>query len=167
MTDPTPSTGVAPVNLSSDVGKVRLLVGDTDPINVASGQGEYFWYSDDELTTLLSIQGTPQRTAIYVLRMVSLTPALQLKKWQSADLAVDGPAISTALAAIIRDIENGITATTEAEAADLFSVVNTGAPIAQPALYPQNIPEINGVPLDPTIPLGIPARQRPWVGGLL
>ena len=35
------NTGVAPVDLGSNVGKVRVLLGDTDPTNIVAGEGVY------------------------------------------------------------------------------------------------------------------------------
>ena len=41
------NTGVAPPNFTTDVGKVRVLLGDTDPTNVAAGSGTYMYFSDE------------------------------------------------------------------------------------------------------------------------
>jgi hypothetical protein len=150
--------GVAPPDLTTDVGKVRLLVGDTDPSNVTSGVGTYFWFSDDELQGLVDLNGSVKAASIYVLRMVAMTPAMQLRKWQSADLMVDGPAITTALRALIKDIEAGVGAAAEAEALDIFQVVDP-APIYSPldiyggrrprSPWPPKYDELEPVPGDP------------------
>lgn len=149
--------GVAPPDLTSDVGKVRLLIGDTDASDITSGQGTYLWYSDDEIAALIPLTGDSiPRTAIRILRIVALTPAMQLKKWSSADLSLDGPAITNALRAMIKDIEAGLDVDAEAGANDTFLVVSTGPAMAQPALYPTRVPTFNGNPIDPTLPFPYP-----------
>lgn len=91
----TANTGVAPPDFTTLEGKVRVLVGDTDPTDVAAGEGTYAWYSDDELIALGEMFGdNPKRVAIWVLSQVSVNMAMQLKKWTSEDLQVDGPAIA-------------------------------------------------------------------------
>lgn len=88
--------GAYPFNPATPVGKTRLLIGDTDPVlDQMAGQGEYLWYSDSELTALLGMFGeNPARTASHVLRTIGLDEAMLLKKFSSADLTVDGPAIA-------------------------------------------------------------------------
>lgn len=151
------NTGKYPVDTATDIGKVRVLVGDTDPKNITGTEpdqtGEYLWYSDAELQSLIDVQGGgAQRIAIYVLRMVAMTPAMQLKKWSSADLSVDGAAITRALRDLIADIEKGLDGEDATEASSYFEVFSTGPAMAQPALYPDNPLEYNGKPLDPTLP---------------
>ena len=97
------NTGASPLDPTTLAGKVRTLVGDTDPTPFdpdVPGQGEYAWFSDTELETLGELFGdNPKRVAIWVLSQVAVSQALLLKKWTSEDLSVDGPAI-------IRGIEN-------------------------------------------------------------
>lgn len=140
--------GVYPPVYTTDVGTVRLLTGDTDATNVISGEGDYLWMGDAEITALVAARGTAQRAAIYILRLVAMTPAMQLKKWSSADLTVDGPAITSALRALIKDIEAGLNGEDGLAASEVAMIVPTGAPIAQPAMYPGAV----GVDLDPTLP---------------
>lgn len=95
-----PNTGAYPVNGATLAGKVRILVGDTDPKPV-TGQptlGEYAWYSDAELEALGEMHdGNPKRVAIWVLSMVAVNQALLLRKWTSEDLQIDGPAIAAGI----------------------------------------------------------------------
>jgi hypothetical protein len=151
-----PNSGTAPPAFDTPTGQVRLLTGDTNPTDVdtATDMGTYLWYSDEEIQALLDLKNdSPQRTAIFILRMVSLTPAMQLKKWSSADLSVDGPAITRALRETIADIENGLGEEAGADAADFFALVNTGTVMGQPAFYPETPIQYNGVDLDPTLPM--------------
>ena len=148
--------GISPIDANSPVGRVRLLTGDTDAVDVSpSGRGEYMWMSDDEIEGHIALHGSPQRAAIFILRMVAMTPAMQYKKWSSADLTVDGPAITSALRALIADIEKSLDADAASEVADLIGVVPTGASVSQPALLPRQDVMWNGEALDPTLPFRI------------
>jgi len=95
--------GVAPPDFNTLAGKVRVLVGDTDPTDVSAGQGTYAWYSDDELDALGGMfADNPKRVAIWVLSQVAVNMAMQLKKWTSEDLQVDGPAIAKGIEATLK-----------------------------------------------------------------
>lgn len=124
------NTGAAPADFASPVGQVRLLMGDTDPANVDvdAGTGEYAWFSDAELTGFLALNNAdPRRAAIAGLRLVAMTPALKLRKWTSADLQVDGPAITAELNELINALQADILAADRA--AGFFQVVTEPKPI--------------------------------------
>ena len=95
------NVGASPPDYTSLAGKVRVLVGDTDPIDLetpTTGLGQYAWYSDEELEVLGSLNGdNPKRVAVWVLSQVGVSQALLLKKWKSDDLEQDGPAIIKAM----------------------------------------------------------------------
>lgn len=143
--------GVVPPDFSTAVGKVRLLIQDTNPTETSNGRGTFLWQSDEEIEALLELKGSPERVAIFILRQVAMTPAMQLKKWSSADLSVDGPAITRALRDLIRDLEDSLDDEDAVGVSEFAMIVPTGASVAQPALLPKAI-EIGGVPLDPTLP---------------
>lgn len=93
-----PNRGIAPIDPTSPVGQVRLLLGDTDATNLANDQGEYLYYSDTEITGLLAMYGdNPKRTAARALRTIAASQTLLLKKFTSADVAVDMPAAAKEL----------------------------------------------------------------------
>jgi hypothetical protein len=104
------NVGVYPPDYGSVAGAVRVLVGDTTPIALedgtdpaADGQGQYAWYSDDELEALGEMNGSsPKRVAIWVLSQVAISSAFRLKKWTSEDLTVDGPAITRGIEATLK-----------------------------------------------------------------
>lgn len=126
-----PNQGIAPPNLTSPVGLVRLELGDTNPTNVDEtvGMGEYLWYSDEEIEALLKLYGDdPRSTAVRILRNIAITPSLKLRKWRSADLQVDGPAITDALLKAADRIEGAILNEASAASSDVFLVIETGAP---------------------------------------
>lgn len=120
-----PNSGASPVDLTTQVGLVRVLVGDTDPKDFdppIEGQGEYSWFSDDEITAMLPVfSDDPRRVAIQVLSLVSISQALKLKKWSSDDLSVDGPAIASAIEKTIARLSAEVTADTE----NYFDIVDT------------------------------------------
>lgn len=102
-----PNTGRAPADFESPVGRFRLLIGDTDPTEVADQSGTYVFYSDDEITALIDMAGgSYKKAAIQSLRLIAGSQAMLLKKFTSADLSVDGPAIADALRAVAKDLEN-------------------------------------------------------------
>lgn len=125
----TANQGVAPPAFDTAVGQVRLLIGDTDPQNVSGGFGTYAFYSDAELTALLTLHGSDaRRCAVACLRAIAITPALKLKKWSSADLMVDGPAITNSLLAAARAIESGINADAVTTGGDFVQIVSPKTP---------------------------------------
>lgn len=148
--------GKYPIEPESLVGQVRTLISDDEAKNVSAGLGEFVWYSDAGIQALLRVWNSdPKRVAIYILRLVAMTPAMQYKKWSSADLSVDGPAITRALNQVISSIEKSLDTDAAAEIADFVGIVPTGAAVAQPALLPRRTPEWMGEPLDPTLPWGV------------
>jgi hypothetical protein len=151
--------GHVPVDFTTDIGKTRLLIQDTDATDITGTDpnqtGTYLWISDDEITAFLSLGLSPAKVAIRVLRMVAMTPAMQLKKWSSADLSVDGAAITRALRELIADIEEADAAGDVEAASEFIKIVSVGPAMGQPALFPQHPLTIRDVPLDPTLPLVI------------
>lgn len=115
------NSGVAPVDLDSNVGRVRVLLGDTDPTNISGGLGEYLYFSDDELTALLAMYGdSPKLTAARCLETIAASQALLLKSWSSDDLTVRGDAIAEALRKLAQQLRDEATA--EASS-DSFEVI--------------------------------------------
>jgi hypothetical protein len=47
--------GVSPVDFDTDVGKVRVLLGDTEAENVESCVVEYMYFVDAEVTAFLEM----------------------------------------------------------------------------------------------------------------
>lgn len=137
--------GINPPDLLTTVGQIRVLVGDTDPVPfnpVQAGFGQYAWYSDDELASLLLLFGdSPKRVAIWVLSQVSISMSLKLKKWTSDDLSVDGPAITAALEKTIARLAKDVEAELAGED-EFFGIYDTGTeldfewPEASSAPYP-------------------------------
>ncbi len=90
--------GVAPPNFSSDVGQVRVLLGDTVAGNIISGVGEYVYFGDDELNAFLTMYGDNVKlAAARGLETISMSQVLLLKSWSSDDLTVNGDRIAESL----------------------------------------------------------------------
>ena len=118
------NTGVAPVNLTSDVGKVRLLLGDTDPTGVAGGSGTYLFFSDAEITALLGLyENTPKLAAARALETIAGSQALLLKSWSTDDLAVRGDAIAKELRELAKQLRAEATAEDSSDFVDLIQTV--------------------------------------------
>lgn len=132
--------GIAPPDLTTPVGLVRVLVGDTDPRPIREGEGEYAWYSDDELAALLTVFGQdPRRVAIQVLSMVAISQAMLLKKWSTDDLSVDGPAILSAMektiARLAKEVKDDADALSNEDFFDVFTASGS-YPHAEGTAYP-------------------------------
>jgi len=147
--------GIYPAVFTTDVGKVRLLTSDTDATeNPASGGDpatwSYIWASDLEIEAHLELTGSAERAALRILRLVAMTPAMQYKKWSSADLSVDGAAITRALRELINDIEKSLNGDATEAAAEYMNMVDTGTAMGQPAFYRDL--RYAGAPIDSTLP---------------
>lgn len=99
------NSGVAPVDLGSNVGKVRVLLGDTDPTNVVNNVGEYLFFSDAELEAILGMYSeSPQLAAARCLDTIAGSQALLLKSWSTDDLSVRGDAIARELRELAKQL---------------------------------------------------------------
>lgn len=84
-------------NPSTDEGRVRLLVSDTDD-NARE-------WTDAEITAALSLGGTVHQAAAILLRALAGNEARLLKKIETHGLKTDGPALSRELRELANDIE--------------------------------------------------------------
>ena len=118
------NTGVAPVDLGSNVGKVRVLLGDTDPTNVANNVGEYLFFSDAELESILTMYSdSPQLAAARCLDTIAGSKALMLGAWSSDDLSVRGDAIAKELRELAKQLRSEAV---NAESSEAFDIVAFG-----------------------------------------
>lgn len=115
--------GVAPVNLESNVGRIRILLGDTDPINVSGGFGEYLFFSDDELSALLAMyEDNPKLAAARALETIAGSQALMLKSWSSDDLSVRGDLIAKELINAAKQLRSEAA---DWDSSDFYSLIQT------------------------------------------
>ena len=118
------NTGVAPVDLGSNVGKVRVLLGDTDPTNVSNNLGTYLFFSDAELEAILGMYSdSPQMAAARCLDTIASSQALLLKSWSSDDLTVNGDRIAKELRELAKQLRAEAMA---AEGSEAFEIVAFG-----------------------------------------
>lgn len=121
--------GTAPLDPTSPVGQVRLLVGDKSPSEIAMGVGTYMWFSDDEIRGLLALENDRIKMAAYrILMTVAQSQALILKKFTSADLAVDGPSIAAEIRLQAKMLRDEVSDEAALAAVDYVNVVPTGGP---------------------------------------
>lgn len=76
-------------DLSTDVGKVRLLINDTDSSNVI--------FQDEEISAFLSLNDGLKRSAAAALDTIASNQAMVLKVIRLLDLSTDGPSVARAL----------------------------------------------------------------------
>ncbi len=118
------NTGVAPVDLGSNVGKVRVLLGDTDPTNVSNNVGTYLFFSDAELEAILGMYSdSPQMAAARCLDTIAGSQALLLKSWSSDDLTVNGDRIAKELRELAKQLRSEAM---DAEGSEAFEIVAFG-----------------------------------------
>jgi hypothetical protein len=124
------NTGVAPVNLTSDVGKVRVLIGDTDPTGVAGGSGTYLFFSDAEITAILGMyENSPKLAAARALETIAGSQALLLKSWSSDDLSVRGDAIAKELREIAKQLRAEVLSESSSDFVALIQTVDADDPV--------------------------------------
>lgn len=106
--------GISPINLASDIGKFRILLGDTDPTPLdppVAGQGRYRYFSDSEVQAWLDLYpGSIKRAAVRALLAIAGSEVLKLKSWTSDDLAVRGDLITESLRKLAGQIQADIDA---------------------------------------------------------
>ena len=75
--------------LSTDIGKVRLLLSDMDNTKEI--------FTDEEYQVFLDMEGSVKLAAAQALDTIADNEALASKKLTSSDVAVDGPALADSL----------------------------------------------------------------------
>lgn len=123
-----PNAGIAPPDYTTDVGKFRLLVGDTYYVPLVPnvpGQGDYTLFSDDEIDGYLALESSVYRAAGLAFIGLAATAAREAESVKDFDLQVDRRDKSKAL------MEQAKWFYTEAERLDGegdegFTIVRTG-----------------------------------------
>jgi len=113
--------GVSPVDFDTDIGKVRVLLGDTEAENVESGIGEYVYFGDAEISAFLEMYGgNVKLAAARAMETIASSQALLLKSWSSDDLAVNGDRIAESLRKIAAQLREEALAE---EASEYFNLI--------------------------------------------
>ena len=116
------NTGVAPVDLGSNIGRVRVLLGDTDPTNVSNNVGTYLFFSDSEIESILGMYSdSPQLAAARCLETIAGSQALLLKSWSSDDLTVNGDRIAKELRETAKQLRAEAMASQSSEAFEIVA----------------------------------------------
>lgn len=123
-----------PLDPTSDVGKLRLLISDSqvrkDPMNPTAA-AEYY-YSDEFLTAFIDIsEGNLFYAAADALTALAANDALVSKKIRKENLQTDGPAVANALRLLAQDYRGrGNRAQEIQDAADgTFIIVDFADPV--------------------------------------
>lgn len=113
--------GIAPPNFTTSVGKVRVLLGDTDPTNIVDGEGVYLFFSDTEIEALLDMHDDNVKlTAARCMETIAGSQALLLKAWSSDDLTVNGDRIAKELRELAKQLRAEAVAD---ESSESFNVI--------------------------------------------
>ena len=92
------NTGISPADYTTDVGKVRVLIGDTQAENVSEGSGSYMYFGDDEIAAFVTMYGDNVKLAsARCLETLAGSQAMLLKSCSSDDLTVNGDKIAESL----------------------------------------------------------------------
>ena len=133
--------GVSPVDYDTDVGKVRVLLGDTEAENVESGIGEYMYFGDSEIGAFLDMYGDNVKlAAARAIEVIAASQALLLKSWKSDDLAVNGDKIAESLRKIATQLREEAIAEESSEYFNLIKMYVEGADVddfAEEEFYPK------------------------------
>lgn len=80
------------IDYTTNVGRVRLLVPDTDEDDLL--------FSDEQISAFLTVEGSSvRRAAAAVLETIASNEAMVSKKIRTLDLQTDGPAVAAELRA--------------------------------------------------------------------
>ena len=115
------NTGLYPIDFSTGIGQVRLLIGDTDALSFYDTEGEYRYFSDAEIDGFLTLCGDePRLAAARALETIAASQALLLKSWSTDDLTVRGDAIAESLRKLAKQLRDEVIAE---ESSEFFEIV--------------------------------------------
>lgn len=118
--------GVAPLDPSSDVGRVRIQLGDVvyqpyDPPE--PGYGKYSDYSDEELLSYLEQGGSVEEAMYRIYLQMAASAAREAKQIQDFDLKINTEKRAEALLKLAQEWR----AAASQAAADIFEVFDLGS----------------------------------------
>jgi len=88
--------GIAPLDPNSDVGQLRLIIGDTEYVELDPGYGDYNNFSDAELQGfVVAGGGSITRASGYAYLRFAALAAANAISWRSDDLAVDSKLVAS------------------------------------------------------------------------
>ncbi|MGH3375988.1 MAG: hypothetical protein ACRDP6_14715 [Actinoallomurus sp.] len=90
-----------PIDYTTDLGKVRLLIPDTDPANQL--------FADDQIGAFLAVEGaTVKRAAAAALETAASNEAMVSKVIKTQDLSTDGAKVSAELRARAKELRRQV-----------------------------------------------------------
>jgi len=112
------------VDFSTDLGKVRALIPDTEEVDwEGDGEASYI-FPDDHLQALLDIySGSVKRAASSAIGAIAVSEALISKVIKTEDLQTDGSKVAQALRARANDLWDQAEEDDAAEGEAFFEVV--------------------------------------------
>lgn len=115
--------GVAPADLTSDVGRLRAILGDMDYVPLdppEAGFGDYGMYSDGELSVFLGQGESVEGGAYFAYMQMAAAAAMESRSVKDFDLSID----LTRRSGDLRAIAQMWWERAEALTADIFEVFN-------------------------------------------
>lgn len=108
-----------PIDFTTDIGKVRLLISDVDESNLT--------FADDEIQAFLDLESEDVRLAgAQALETLASNEALVFKKIRALRLLEsDGPAVAASLMARAAELRN------QAYTDGTFDIADGGCPVAE------------------------------------
>lgn len=83
------TSGIYPPDFTTDLGKFRLLLGDTNATNVNMGEGDYLYFSDAEIDGYLLLNTSIYRAAGLALNALAAQAANEAESIKDYDLQID------------------------------------------------------------------------------
>lgn len=81
--------GIYPPDFTTDVGRVRLLIGDLSATNVTGGSGDFLFYADTDIAGFLTLDANIYRAAGFALNALAAQAADQAQLSKDYDLTLD------------------------------------------------------------------------------
>lgn len=92
------NTGTYPLDATSDVGKVRLLIGDVEATNVVNQSADYTYFSDAMVTTALGVADSNYMLAGSVLiHQLALNAGLNGQNLAAGDVKLNTMGVAGSL----------------------------------------------------------------------
>lgn len=127
------TNGNYPVDYTTSVGQVRLLIPDTAPTPYPDLD---YIFADAQITALLGLfNGNVKRAAAQAKDIIATDEVLLVQVVRTDDLSVDGAKVAAELRAQAKSLRDQADAADQAEVFDYFQVV-----YSQNELYPEGVP---------------------------
>ena len=120
------NVGAYPIDPSTPVGALRVLVGDTSGEELPGGVAEYRVWSDQALQAALTIAGSPYRAAGDLYTGIAAFYAQKGRQVRTDDLQLNTSGRSGAILDIAKQFYAQASEAAAAENSDFFDIVQIG-----------------------------------------